>query len=45
MPKPFASWILNADAQWEAPVTMPTDGQMYTWDEATTSWVANENQP
>jgi hypothetical protein len=44
-PKPFASWILNADAQWEAPVSMPTDGQMYSWDEATTSWVANENQP
>lgn len=41
-PKPFASWILNADAQWEAPVAMPTDGQMYSWDEATTSWEVNE---
>lgn len=41
-PKPFASWILNADAQWEAPVAMPTDGQMYTWDEATTSWKVHE---
>ena len=41
-PKPFASWILNADAQWEAPVAMPTDGQMYSWDEATTSWKVNE---
>jgi len=40
-PKPFASWVLNADAQWEAPVAMPTDG-MYTWDEATTSWIVNE---
>jgi hypothetical protein len=38
-PKPFASWLLNADAQWEAPVAMPTDGKMYSWDEATTSWV------
>ena len=37
-PKPFPSWLLNANAQWEAPVAMPTDG-MYTWDEATTSWV------
>jgi hypothetical protein len=44
-PRPFASWILNAGAQWEAPVAMPTDGKMYSWDEATTSWVANENQP
>lgn len=41
-PKPFASWILNANAQWEAPVAMPTDGQMYNWDEATTSWKVNE---
>ena len=41
-PKPYASWILNADAQWEAPVAMPTDGQMYSWDEATTSWKVNE---
>jgi hypothetical protein len=39
-PQPFASWTLNADAQWEAPVSMPTDGAMYAWDEATTSWVA-----
>ena len=39
-PQPFASWILNADAQWEAPTPMPTDGNMYSWDEETTSWVA-----
>jgi hypothetical protein len=38
-PKPFPSWLLNADAQWEPPVAMPTDGQLYTWDEDTTSWV------
>ena len=28
----------NADAQWEPPVAMPTDGKMYSWDESTTSW-------
>jgi len=38
--KPYASWILNANAQWEAPVAMPSDGKRYQWDEATTSWVA-----
>jgi hypothetical protein len=39
-PKPYPSWVLNSDtAQWEAPVPMPTDGKMYTWDEATQSWV------
>jgi hypothetical protein len=41
-PKPYASWILNANAQWEAPVAMPQDGQRYVWDEATTSWVAKD---
>ena len=38
-PQPFASWTLNADAQWEPPTPMPMDGKMYSWDEATTSWV------
>ena len=40
-PKPFPSWVLNEETcQWGAPVAMPIDGQRYTWDEATTSWVA-----
>lgn len=39
-PKPYASWVLNEDTcTWKAPVDMPSDGQMYIWDEATTSWV------
>lgn len=37
---PFTSWILNEDTcKWEPPTPMPDDGKMYTWDEATTSWV------
>jgi hypothetical protein len=39
-PKPYASWILNEDTcLWDAPVAYPTDGKMYTWDEATTNWI------
>ena len=39
-PKPFASWLLNeATAQWEAPVAMPDDGGMYSWDEDNQQWV------
>ena len=39
-PQPFASWVLDeATAQWKAPVDYPTDGKVYSWDEATTSWV------
>ena len=39
-PKPFESWLLDEDTcLWEAPVEYPTDGGMYTWDEATLSWI------
>ena len=39
-PKPFNSWTLNEDTcLWEAPIAMPTDGKLYTWDEDTTAWV------
>jgi hypothetical protein len=45
-PKPFPSWLLNTETcLWEAPVPYPTDGQMYTWDEETLSWVLVEPQP
>lgn len=43
-PKPFNSWLLNeTSCLWEAPVAYPTDGKMYTWDEASTSWVEVAN--
>lgn len=45
-PKPYPSWILNEQTcLWEPPVAMPDDGKLYQWDEATTSWSLNENQP
>lgn len=45
-PKPYASWVLNNDtAQWEAPTPMPDDGQIYSWDEDTTSWVLVPAEP
>lgn len=38
-PKPFASWVLDENTcQWQAPVPMPTDGQLYVWNEATLAW-------
>jgi len=40
-PKPYTSWTLNeSTCRWEAPVPYPTDGEQYSWDEDTTSWVA-----
>ena len=39
-PKPYPSWLLNTNTGlWEPPVPYPTDGKLYTWDEATESWV------
>lgn len=39
-PKPFPSWLLNTNTcQWVPPTPYPTDGNMYTWDEETLSWV------
>lgn len=39
-PKPFNSWVLDEQTcLWNAPVSMPTDGKIYNWDENTTSWV------
>jgi hypothetical protein len=39
-PKPYPSWVLNEDTcQWQAPVPMPQDGDLYEWDEAAGEWV------
>jgi len=39
-PQLYPSWTLNeATCNWEAPVPMPNDGNSYTWDESTLSWV------
>ena len=41
-PQPFTSWILNNDTcLWEPPVAIPepVEGIVYTWDEATVSWI------
>ena len=38
-PQNFPSWILNEDTcHWEAPVARPDDGELYNWNEETTSW-------
>jgi hypothetical protein len=39
-PQPYPSWILDeSSCLWNAPVPYPTDGNRYSWDEATQSWV------
>lgn len=39
-PKPFESWILDeSSALWQAPIPYPTDGEPYSWDEQSGSWI------
>ncbi len=42
-PQPYPSWQLDDNTcQWYPPVSCPDDGQQYTWDELTQSWVLIE---
>lgn len=43
-PKPFPSWILNESiCLWEAPISYPTDGKFYNWNEESQTWDEIEN--
>lgn len=38
-PRPFHSWTLNeTTCQWDCPVTYPSDGKKYTWNETDKQW-------
>jgi hypothetical protein len=42
-PQPYPSWVLDEDTcLWESPVPYPTDGEMYSWDEASGQWLASD---
>ena len=49
-PQPYSSWTLNQTTYlWEAPLSYPTDGKVYLWDEAayqadnTVGWMEDTN--
>jgi len=42
-PKPYASWTLDANHDWQAPVARPAEGQ-WRWDEESGAWVALDNE-
>ena len=39
-PQPFASWTLNSDDEWEAPVVEPAaeEGKVHNWNEENRQW-------
>lgn len=39
-PRPFASWTLDENHDWQPPTPMPNDGKQYRWSEEELEWVA-----
>lgn len=45
-PKPYPSWILDSNYDWQAPVPRPADANKYIyWDEPSLSWVILNDLP
>jgi len=38
LPQPYASWSLDSNYDWTAPVPMPSDDKPYTWNEDSGEW-------
>ena len=36
--KPYPSWALDSNDDWQAPVNKPDDGKMYYWNETDRKW-------
>ena len=53
-PQPYTSWVLDANDDWQAPVTHPTiltygsndplDRYIISWDEAGQQWIAEDHE-
>ena len=37
-PQPFASWSLDENYDWQAPIAKPDDKNMYAWNETNQEW-------
>lgn len=37
-PKPFPSWTLDSNYDWQAPVAKPTGNNVYEWNEILQNW-------
>ena len=43
-PKPFPSWTLDdATCLWNCPVSLPTDGKFYSWNEDQQQWIESSS--
>jgi hypothetical protein len=41
-PKPYPSWLLDSNFNWQPPTPRPVEG-LYTWDEENQQWQILEN--
>ena len=45
VPKPFDSWTLDDNHDWQAPVAKPDDENLYTWNEESQEWrIVNDSE-
>lgn len=38
-PRPYPSWSLGSNFQWQPPTPIPNDGNFYKWSEQKLDWV------
>ena len=36
--KPFESWVLDENYDWQPPIARPQDGKFYSWNETIVNW-------
>ena len=41
--KPYASWTLDSNDDWQAPTDKPNDGKLYYWNETDRKWEDTAN--
>jgi hypothetical protein len=37
--QPYPSWTLDSNVAWQAPISYPTNGGLYSWNEESQAWV------
>jgi hypothetical protein len=43
-PQLYPSWTLDDNLQWQPPTPYPNDGNFYSWDEKTLTWIKIQNK-
>lgn len=41
-PRPYPSWTLDDNYEWQSPIPYPNDEYFYEWDESNQNWILPE---